>query len=182
MMGRAKRRLAIAVTNNRVGYVYCRGNELVEFGLSSEAVKSVETIFIQTARWVRLYRPSEVITEECLANSRKSRRTRALIETVGAAARDRGVKHIQVVRVRRFKNKYEEAAAIAMQYSDLMDWLPKKRLNYENEKPQIIYFEAMSLWLSHIGVHIPKQEDRRKEDEGTMPVSSLFTMACESLL
>lgn len=182
MPGRAKKRLAVAVANHRAGYVYCKGDTLTGFGLSLGAVQSVESAFIETTKWIRHYRPREVITEECLPNSRKSKRTQALIAAVGAAAEDSGVKHIQVVRVKRFKNKYEEAAAIAVQYAELMDWLPKHRRNFEAEKPQIIYFEAMSLWLAHVGIFLPNKKKAAEKDEGTMSIPSLISMSFESLL
>ena len=182
MIGGARKRLAIAVMNDRVGYVYCVGDNLLDWGMSVEAAKNIDAIFRQVSVWIRSYRPATVITEECTAMSRKGTRTRALIEAVGAAARDLGVKHEGVVRIRRFKNKYEEAGSIAIQYPELLDWIPKKRRAWETEPRDTIYFEAIALWLLHRGKYLPREKKPASGNEGTAQLFAMLGVLCESLL
>ena len=182
MIGRSKKYLAIAVMNDRAGYVYCVGDNLLDWGMSIEAAKNVDAIFGQVAVWMRYYRPGVVVTEECTAKSRKGNRTRSLIAAVGAAAEDHGAPHETVVRVQRFKSKYEEAGAIAIEYPELFDWMPKKRRSFETEPRDMIYFEAMSLWLLYRGKFLPKEKQPPSENEGGAQLSGMLSFMCESLL
>ena len=57
---------------------------------------------------------------------------------------------MSVPRIQDYANKYEEAAALALQYPDIKPWLPPKRRFFDNEPRSTVLFEALSLALGVI--------------------------------
>ena len=150
--------LAIAVASNKVGYAYFSEDNLLSWGVTTRANKSIDAMFAQTSKWLDYYNPAIVITEEASGATRKKKHARALLETTTAAIRDCGVDHLPVERVQRFKNKYVEAAAIAREYPELKDRVPRPRRLWEDEHTNTILFEAMALWLEYTGVRLPSDD------------------------
>lgn len=106
----------------------------------------------QVKCWIRAYHPEVVITENVGFRSRKAMRTIRSIHAVIETAEKSGVQLLTVFRVRRFKSKYEEAAALASIYPEMRELLPeRKRKAFEAEPHRMLYFEALS--MLHVAYH-----------------------------
>ena len=140
--------LAIAVAYGRVGYVYLKGSELRDWGISRKASQSPKLARKQTTVWIDRLKPDVVVTEKLSKRSRKSKRTRGLIEAVALVASNEYLLDIAVSRVKTFKNKYAEAKALAKRFPELTAWVPKERKIWDKEPVNTIYFEALALALN----------------------------------
>ena len=137
--------LAMAVATGRIGYVYLLGNKLKDWGLSRKASKNAMLAGTQAHIWIDELSPDIVITESVPKSSTKSMKTRELIEAVANAARNAHVLDVQVIKTHFFKNKYEEAAALAERFPELTIWVPKMRRLWESEPRATVLFEALAL-------------------------------------
>ena len=93
------------------------------------------------------YQPQLLVTERIPKDSRKGDNTRALINAISKAGQDADIKWGLVDRVQPYKNKYEEAGALAARFPELQRRLPKTRKEWESEPRQTILFEALSMGL-----------------------------------
>ena len=140
--------LAVAASSGKVGYVYLSDGDLLDWGLSVKASRSVDAAFAQMATWLSRYHPDMVLVEYLEDGARKGPHTRALIEAVLAAAREREIAWERVVRPRRLASKYADAAVLAEEFPQIAPWLPKPRSKWGHEPNNIVYFEALSLAVS----------------------------------
>jgi hypothetical protein len=139
------RYLAIAAASGRVGCVFLIHGELRDWQISGSASRSPESAAGQAQRWITRFEPEVVLTEKTADLSRKGERTKAIIAAIAATAAQNHVYDVSVVRVQRFKNKYEEAAALARLFPEIADWLPPSRKFYDNEPRNTVLFEALAL-------------------------------------
>lgn len=146
--------LAVAASTGKVGFVHLCGHELLDWGLSIKARNNVDAMYAQMVKWLRYYEPDVLIIELHAAAKRKGERTRALIECATAAALDMNVKCKAIPRAQHFRNKYDEAAAIAEKFPRLIPWVPKPPRIWEAEPRSVIFFEAMALWLAHMRIRL----------------------------
>ena len=155
----AEKCVAVAASYGKVGLVCLAGTELLDWKISVAASKSVDAAFAQATRWLQYYRPDVVIVEAFTEQSQKGRNTGAIIEATMAASREFGISPLEITPIKRFKNKYIAAGAVAKRYPQLRPWLPKKREYYEHEPRNIIYFEAMALWLEYVRLRLDEEAD-----------------------
>ena len=149
----AEKGVAIAASYGKVGLVCLAGTDLLDWKLSVAASKSVDDAFKQAMKWLQYYQP-DVVVVEAIEHSRKGENTGAIIHAIMAASRDLDISPVEITPVKRFKNKYVAAAAVAEAYPDLKPRLPKERPYHEREPRNIIYFEAMALWLEYVKVRL----------------------------
>ena len=140
-----RRMVALAAASQKIGFVFIKGQEVLDWGLARKASHSVDAAFEQAVAWINYYKPSRVVIEAIDGGSRKGKHTISLIHAFGGAAHDRKVRLIAVPRRRQHRNKYIEAAALATKHPRLGPWLPKTRLSWESEPHKIIIFEALGL-------------------------------------
>lgn len=88
---RPQKLLAIAVSSGKVGFVYLSGGDLLDWGLSVRASRSVDNAFEQATRWLSLYRPGLLIIEHFDQGTRKGRHAQSLVAAAQAAATDRHI-------------------------------------------------------------------------------------------
>ena len=163
MLSREELVFALAVQANKVGYALLRGDHLLIWGTSTDAQKGDDTLFEFVEEKLRYYQPHTLLVEDNEGETRKGRRARALIQIAKAAAREVSIDHVPVERSRVFKNKYDEAAAIAREYPELEKRLPKKRMPWQQEPTDVVLFEALSLWFTYTGIELPI--DKPKPDD-----------------
>lgn len=139
------RLLAIAVTHSRIGYVFHSGGHLADWHISERATKSAEKAAAWVQRLIDDLRPDVVVTEKPELAKKKGAKTKVLIEVIARVAANNEVLDVSVARSQEFANKYEEAAALAVQYPELRAWVPQKRRFFDNEPRTTVLFEALAL-------------------------------------
>ena len=143
----AIRLLSFAATHSRIAYAFFVGDRLTDWRISDRAAGSTE----KAARWARKLvkelRPDVVVTEKPYPASKKGDNTKDLIDAIAVVATEHELLDAKVTREQAYRNKYEEAEAIAGWYPELKAWVPKKRRFFENEPRSIVVFEAMALAL-----------------------------------
>lgn len=157
-MDREFRVLSIAVATGRMACVLMVGGKLKDWRLSKKAARSSELAERQAQCWIRKFTPHVVVTEAVPARSTKSKKTRSLINAVSRASAARGVHDARVSRASKFKNKYEEARALANRFPDIEAWVPKKPKIWESEPRNTVYFEALTLALQVVDAPEPRDD------------------------
>lgn len=150
-MCRPRRLLALAAASQKIGFVFLKGGEVLDWGLARKASRDVDAAFDQSAAWIDYYKPSRVVIEEVDGGTRKGKHTISLIHAFDGAAGDRGVEVFALPRRRHHRNKYVEAAALAAKHPRIAPWIPRTRKAWESEPHKIIMFEALALaeeWLA----------------------------------
>ncbi len=146
----ALRVLAIAVATGRVGYVFFVDDQLTDWKMSRQASKSTAQAVGVVQQWIIDLRPGVVVTEKIHAAMHKGERTKDIIDAIAEIASHNYLLDVSVPRRQDYANKYEEAAALALQYPDIKPWLPPKRRFFDNEPRSTVLFEALSLALGVI--------------------------------
>lgn len=147
---RLRRVLVLAAATGRIGYVYFVDGQPTHWGLSHKAATSPLLGAAQTAKWISLFVPEVVITEQVDDRSRKGVLTRYLIAAIADEARDANCIDLSVPRVQTYANKYEEAKFLVQRFPMLLAWLPKRPRIWESEPRNMVLFEAVALALSFI--------------------------------
>lgn len=149
-MTRTLRVLGAAASFSELAFVYFEGGDLRYWGIYRRTVRSPDRAFALTLRWIDRYQPKLVIIPDYLEKSRKGQRARALIEVVATAADEEGVLCIRAERPQTARNKYEEAALLAVIFPELAPRVPPPRKPWDTERRGIILFEALAVthnWL-----------------------------------
>ena len=137
--------LSVSTAKGRAGYVFLIGRELTDWRLSVKAATSPEEAAEHAQRWINRLRPDVVVTERFDRNSRKSDKSRAIIDAVARTADHNQLLAMRVRRERRYANKQFEAEALATEFPDIAPWLPARRPFYETEARSLVLFEALAL-------------------------------------
>ena len=140
----ALRLLSIAVGSGKVAYVYLVGDQLMEWRISDRASVSPITAARMMQIWINDLKPEVVATEKIATAKRKGDKTKHLIVAMANIAASNHLLDVSVARERPFANKYEEAAALADRYPELLPWVPKKRRLFDNEPRNTVLFEALA--------------------------------------
>lgn len=140
--------VGLAAASGKIGYAYLEDGRPVDWGLSRMASQTPELAAAKAGYWLSLHRPEVVVTEKLDERSRKHGKTIALIRAFAKEAKVARAVHIEVPRPRDFKNKYEEAEALAEQFPELKPWLRDQPPCWKNEPLNLIMFEALALALS----------------------------------
>lgn len=144
----ALRVLAIAVASGRVGYTFLIGNRLRDWGTSNKAAKSPIKAAATAQAWINDLKPDVVVTEKLDETCNKGVAAQDIIGAITRTAEHNYVLDVSVAHIHDFPSKYEEAAALAQQYPELQNWLPRKRRFFDPEPRNTVIFEALSLALS----------------------------------
>lgn len=140
----ARRVLAIAIAKGRTGYVYLAEGDLLDWGLSVQAVRSANALAAWLQKLINELQPDVVVTEEITEACRKGRRTKRLIKAAADITSHNYVYDVSVERPRNHACKYSEAEAFSHHYQELAGWVPKRRRYFESEPRQMIIFEALA--------------------------------------
>ncbi len=137
--------LGFAVGAGKIGLAYLVDGELMDWRLSIKASRSFDKAFKQALAWINYYSPEMVVLEEIARDTRKGAHTRSLLLAIESAANNANVEHVRIPRPITSPNKYAEAAALAEEFPQIAQWLPRPRRLWETEPLGTIYFEALSL-------------------------------------
>lgn len=137
--------LGIAVSSTRIGYVLLANDKLVDWGVSGAATDSPKKAAAKTKELIDLLKPEAVITELPGSNKRKRGKTLKLMEAITCAAQASSTTSVTTTRLRRFKDKYQEAQALAAEFPELAPRLAKKPKIWLSEPRRMILFEALAL-------------------------------------
>ena len=158
-MNRAQRVLGFAAGTGKIGIAYLVDGELMDWRLSVKASRSFDKAFKQALTWINYYAPEMVVLEEIEAGSRKGAHTQSLLLAIESAANNANVEHVRMPRPVVGPNKYADAAALAEEFPQIRQWLPRARRLWETEPLGTIYFEALALvwaWWKSSG-HAPRE-------------------------
>jgi hypothetical protein len=136
--------LAIGANASTVGMVLLVHGELQYWQCSRDAAKSADNAESTTTEWIRSFHPDVVVTEKVDNGSRKSERTQGVIRTIAGTATALGIVSVQVLRPHEYKNKYEEAVALARRHPTIKPRVPSRRF-YDPEPKNVVLFEALAL-------------------------------------
>lgn len=142
--------LAIAAANGRVGYVFLVGISLRYWQVSDTASRSPEHARRYAKDWIDTLRPDVVVTEKVARGSRKGEQTRKIIAAIAGMAEHELLYDVSVARPRRYKNKYDEATALAERFPELKRFVPPPRRLWDSEHRNTTIFEALTLALEVI--------------------------------
>jgi hypothetical protein len=140
----------LAAATGRIGYVYFVDGQPTHWGLSHKGASSPLLAAAQTAKWISLFVPEVVITEQVGERSRKGALTKYLIAAMADEARGSGCFVVSVPRVQVYANKYDEASQLVRRFPMLSAWLPKRPRIWQSEPRNMVLFEAVALALSFI--------------------------------
>jgi len=135
--------MSIAVSSGKVGMVMFMNKQLAVLKLSVKASKSTEQAKKQMRKWIDQYQPDCIVTEQLDKQSRKHGRTPELIDAMNEVIHQHAILHVEMKRQQDFKNKYEEANALAEQYPQLKPHLKHERKIWQSEEPSMMLFEAV---------------------------------------
>lgn len=141
--------LALAASSGRIGYICLQNSEIISWGMSRKASRNPALAVEQAKIWIDKFKPDVVVTEKLEKGCRKGVNTKALIEAVNVVAANENLFDVSVTRPRSFKNKYEEAAALAERFPVLQPWVPQRKI-WDSEPRHTTLFEALALALAVI--------------------------------
>lgn len=142
--------MAVAAATQRIGFVCIQDGKVIDWAMSRAASRSPEKAAKRLRGWIANVKPDAVITERLGKNTRKSARTRSVIDALAREAEHHELYDISVVRKQLFANKYEEAAAYAARFPEVAYLLPSRPRLWQSEPKKMIYFEAIALALAVI--------------------------------
>ena len=143
-MAARRRVLAIAAASGRMAYVFFKGGELMDYGLSKKASRGTVEAAGLVQRWINETTPDVVVTEKISATF-KGDRTKALIRAVQRTASHNQVLDVAVTRPRCFNTKYDEAADLITRYPEMKGRLPTWRRFYDTEPRDTVFIDALVL-------------------------------------
>jgi hypothetical protein len=138
--------LAVAAANRRVGYAYFENTDLVYWTISNKAGgKSLDAVAV-TQDLITRFAPDVLVSQKVTPSITKSKNTKKVIAAIARTGRHNGLIGIAVERPRKYKNKYEEAEALAQIFPQAADYLPQPRqLHHSKEPRNTVLFEAIAL-------------------------------------
>lgn len=139
------RLLTIAAARRRVAYVFVVDGRVRDWRVSEKAATSPGDAAEYTQVWINELTPDVLIIEKIDEDFRKGPRVKAIIHAIGNTAAHNYLLDVSVKREQRYRNKYEEAAALAALHPEVRAWLPKKRRFFDHEPRNIVLFEALAL-------------------------------------
>jgi hypothetical protein len=139
--------LGIAVSSSRIGYTLLVNDQLIDWGVSGAAADSPRKAAAKTRELIETLRTEVVITELPGSNKRKRGKTLLLMEAVTGAAKASKATSLTTTRLHSFKDKYQEAQALAKEFPELASRLAKKPKCWLSEPRRMILFEALSFAL-----------------------------------
>jgi hypothetical protein len=150
--------LAIAAASTKLGHVFLIDGTPFDWGTSKESSGSPQRAYQYTQKKIAYYRPELLVTELVTDRSKKGQYSRSLIDMVAKAAQDADVQWCLVAREQKYANKYQEAQALALRFSELKASLPPPRKWWQTEDQRMIIFEALALGLNVIDEQQPSQD------------------------
>lgn len=142
------RLLAITAASKKVGYAYLEDRQPLHWGMSKKASVSPQLAAHYAHRWIKEFEPEAVVSDKITATSRKRGKTLELLEAIAVAAREAEIVYLTVPRLRRYRNRYEEAASLAARFPRLQPLVPVQPAFWRTESMNLIIFEAIVLGRS----------------------------------
>ncbi|SDL26538.1 hypothetical protein [Aliiruegeria lutimaris] len=137
--------LAFVAARRRVAYVFLVDGNVRDWRVSEKAAKSSRDAAELTQVWINGFTPDILVTEKIDEDFRKGPRVKAIVRAIANIAAHNYLLDVSVKREQRYRNKYEEAEALAALHPEIAAWLPKKRRFFDHEPRNIVLFEALSL-------------------------------------
>lgn len=138
--------LAVAAANRRVGYAYFEHNDLVYWTISNKAGEKPLDAVAVTQDLITRFAPDVLVSQQVTPSLTKSKNTKKVIAAIARTGKHNDLISIAVPRLRKHKNKYEEAKALAKIFPQVADYLPQPRqLHHSKEPRNTVLFEAIAL-------------------------------------
>ena len=141
--------LAVAAANRRVGYAYFENWDLVYWTISTKAGEKPLNAVAVTQDLITRFAPDVLVSQKVTPALTKSRNTKKVIAAIARTGKQNDLISIAVPRLRKHKNKYEEAEMLAMIFPQVTDYLPQPRqLHHSKEPRNTVLFEAIALAMT----------------------------------
>lgn len=138
--------LAVAAANRRVGYAYFENMDLVYWTISTKAGEKPLNAVAVTQDLITRFAPDVLVSQKVTPALTKSKNTKKVISAIARTGKQNDLICIAVPRLRKHKNKYEEAEALAKIFPQVADYLPQPRqLHHSKEPRNTVLFEAIAL-------------------------------------
>ena len=137
--------MSIAVSHNRICFVYLIDKQPMDWEMSHKATSSPKLTGKKVSSWIEYYAPDVVITEDMGANNRKGARTKQLHEAMVDCVHLSDARHVAIARYQPFQSKYEQIEDLCVHFPQMRTLAPRKRRYWENEPQNVSYFEALSM-------------------------------------
>ncbi|SLN12596.1 hypothetical protein ROG8370_00260 [Roseovarius gaetbuli] len=138
--------LAVAAANRRVGYAYFENWDLVYWTISTKAGEKPLNAVAVTQDLITRFAPDVLVSQKVTPALTKSKNTKKVISAIARTGKQNDLICIAVPRLRKHKNKYEEAEALAKIFPQVADYLPQPRqLHHSKEPRNTVLFEAIAL-------------------------------------
>ena len=138
--------LAVAAANRRVGYAYFENMDLVYWTISTKAGEKPLNAVAVTQDLITRFAPDVLVSQKVTPALTKSKNTKKVISAIARTGKQNDLICIAVPRLRKHKNKYEEAEALAKIFPQVTDYLPQPRqLHHSKEPRNTVLFEAIAL-------------------------------------
>ena len=138
--------LAVAAANRRVGYAYFENCDLVYWTISTKAGEKPLNAVAVTQDLITRFAPDVLVSQKVTPALTKSKNTKKVISAIARTGKQNDLICIAVPRLRKHKNKYEEAEALAKIFPQVADYLPQPRqLHHSKEPRNTVLFEAIAL-------------------------------------
>jgi hypothetical protein len=140
-----QRILAVAARTERIGCVIVENGDLIFWEGSAEMAKDATSAGKQLRAWIREFQPDVVVSENPDAAGKKGGIQIPILKTFVAVGQDESVVNLVVRRKRLFKNVYDEARRLAVEFPDLEGMVPEKPPIWGKEPYNLVFFEALAL-------------------------------------
>lgn len=137
--------MAVAVATGRYGYVVLADGKIVDHSGSRTASKSPRKAARKTSDLIEMHTPEVIVAEMPGSNRRKRGKTLALMAAVERSAKASDAVCVMLSKTRGYRNKYEEAKALADEFPEMRPYLPEKPEFWKSEPHRMIVFEALAL-------------------------------------
>lgn len=137
--------LACAAARRRAAYVFLVEGRVRDWRVSEKAARSPQDAAELTQIWINHLKPDVLVTEKTAVPCRKSARTKKIINAIARTAAHNYLLDVSIERRRAYRNKYEEAEALARRHPEVAAWLPQKRKFFDHEPRNTVLFEALAL-------------------------------------
>lgn len=140
-----ERVLAVAVRNNRVGFVLLIDGEPMQWGKSRLAFRGPRAAARILSGWIAKTHAETVIVEDPQTAQRKGRKSKAVMRRLAATAEKSRLEVMIVQRVFKHPNLFLETCAFLERFPVLETVSASERRPWDSEDPNYVYFEALAL-------------------------------------
>lgn len=145
MTAKHERVLAIAVASGRFATVLVVRGKIKDWRCWRRAFDNETKARSILRVLIAEQKPDVIVLEDPDRDCPKAGQTLRLLRAFAQMAQDDPIPHLRIQRSHGYRDKYEEAKALAEKYPELDLWVPPREACYASEPKRIVVFEALAL-------------------------------------